>query len=49
MTDTLNVTGEFAPVDDIFISTETPEAEAPNGFVELGLAPELVQAVKDLG
>ncbi|QIL81508.1 DEAD/DEAH box helicase [Diaphorobacter sp. HDW4A] len=23
--------------------------EAPNGFVELGLAPELVQAVKDLG
>ena len=26
-----------------------PEAEKPNGFVELGLAPELVQAVADLG
>jgi superfamily II DNA/RNA helicase len=25
------------------------EPEAPNGFVELGLAPELVAAVKDLG
>jgi superfamily II DNA/RNA helicase len=70
MTDTLNVTGEFAPAETISIaaqnavSTEgvhTPEvthaeaeAEAtkvdvPNGFVELGLAPELVQAVADLG
>ncbi len=30
--------------------TETPEVpEAPNGFVALGLAPELVQACKDLG
>ncbi len=49
MTDTLNVAGEFAPVDEIFISTETAVEETPNGFVELGLAPELVQAVKDLG
>jgi len=24
-------------------------AEAPNGFLTLGLAPELIQAVKDLG
>ena len=31
-------------------SPELPEVpEAPNGFVLLGLAPELVQAVKDLG
>jgi superfamily II DNA/RNA helicase len=61
MTDTLNVTGEFAPAETISIpmqdvgSTEgvhTAEAEqtdAPNGFVELGLARELVQAVADLG
>ena len=28
-------------------AAQTPEA--PNGFVQLGLAPELVQAVKDLG
>ncbi len=62
MTDTLNVTGEFAPAETISISA--PEAissetisteavveqpEAPNGFVLLGLAPQLVQAVKDLG
>ncbi len=69
MTDTLNVTGEFAPVETISISapeaissetisTEAVHAdaeavveqpEAPNGFVLLGLAPQLVQAVKDLG
>ena len=36
-------------------NSETPvpaaeaQADEPNGFVELGLAPELVQAVKDLG
>ncbi|OYU42436.1 MAG: hypothetical protein CFE44_24000, partial [Burkholderiales bacterium PBB4] len=29
---------------------EAPEVpEVPNGFVQLGLAPELVQACKDLG
>jgi superfamily II DNA/RNA helicase len=68
MTDTLNVTGEFAPAETISIAAEnavsnegvhTPEVahaeaeaakvDAPNGFVELGLAPELVQAVADLG
>jgi superfamily II DNA/RNA helicase len=69
MTDTLNVTGEFAPAETISISapevisseiiaTEADHAdvevaveqpEAPNGFVLLGLAPQLVQAVKDLG
>jgi superfamily II DNA/RNA helicase len=68
MTDTLNVTGEFAPAETISIAAENavstegvhapvvahaeaeaPKVDAPNGFVELGLAPELVQAVGDLG
>jgi superfamily II DNA/RNA helicase len=48
MTDTLNVTGEFAPAETISIP-EQDVAQQPNGFVELGLAPELVQAVADLG
>ena len=47
MTDTLNVTGEFAPAETISIPEQ--EAAQTNGFVELGLAPELVQAVADLG
>lgn len=69
MTDTLNVTGEFAPAETIAIAAqnavatevvqapeavqadapEAVQADVPNGFVELGLAPELVQAVADLG
>jgi superfamily II DNA/RNA helicase len=71
MTDTLNVTGEFAPAETIAIAIavqnaaategvqasevdhadapEAVQADVPNGFVELGLAPELVQAVADLG
>lgn len=61
MTDTLNVTGEFAPADTISMPThdvgstegvhtaEAEQADVPNGFVELGLAPALVQAVADLG
>ena len=61
MTDTLNVTGEFAPAETISISAqdavategvhtaEVEQADVPNGFVELGLARELVQAVADLG
>jgi superfamily II DNA/RNA helicase len=68
MTDTLNVTGEFAPADTISMptqdvgstegvhtaeveqaETEAPKVDVPNGFVELGLAPELVKAVGDLG
>ncbi len=68
MTDTLNVTGEFAPADTISIpaqdavstegvhtaeveqaETQAPKVDVPNGFVELGLAPQLVQAVADLG
>lgn len=47
MTDTFEVTGELSPVEST-ISTETEQA-VPNGFVQLGLAPELVQAVADLG
>ena len=47
MTDTLNVAGEFAPAENT--SIPTPEAAQVNGFVELGLARELVQAVADLG
>lgn len=61
MTDTLNVTGEFAPAETISIpahdavstesahTAEVEQADVPNGFVELGLAPQLVQAVADLG
>ena len=68
MTDTLNVTGEFAPAETISMptqdvgstegvhtaeveqaETEAPQVDVPNGFVELGLAPALVQAVADLG
>nr|MDP2190258.1 DEAD/DEAH box helicase [Rhodoferax sp.] len=30
-------------------AAETAVAEVPNGFLALGLAPELIQAVKDLG
>jgi superfamily II DNA/RNA helicase len=50
MTDTLNVTGEFAPAENTAIPAQEVElTNAPNGFVELGLAPQLVQAVADLG
>jgi superfamily II DNA/RNA helicase len=65
MTDAFEVTGEFAPAENISMPANTVESlgetaeldaadavetvEAPNGFVELGLAPELVQACKDLG
>ncbi len=39
-----------AAESDVADALEVPEVpEAPNGFVELGLAPELVQACKDLG
>ena len=61
MTDTLNVTGEFAPAETIAMPThiagfteavhtaEVEQADVPNGFIQLGLARELVQAVADLG
>src|SRR4051812_32767138 len=48
MTDTFDVQGDFAPalsIDSDIATTTT----VPNGFVTLGLAPELVRAVEDLG
>lgn len=50
MTETLNMTGISAPADTS-LPTETHEVPdtTPNGFVELGLATELVHAVRDLG
>jgi superfamily II DNA/RNA helicase len=49
-----NITSEVAqnvaqPVDAAPAVEVEAVAEVPNGFVTLGLAPELVQAVKDLG
>ncbi|MGZ5270535.1 MAG: DEAD/DEAH box helicase [Ramlibacter sp.] len=55
MTDTFDVQGDFVPALSSDIDTTAPIAAAdatpalPNGFVKLGLAPELVQAVEDLG
>ena len=40
-------TSDTASIDEAVVA-ET-EVEAPNGFVTLGLAPELILAVKDLG
>jgi len=51
MTDTFDVQGDFAPAQ-ISSSDDTAifeTAAAPNGFIRLGLAPELIQAVEDLG
>ena len=48
---TLNVAAEAAideSIDAVAAEQEAVEVQ-PNGFVELGLAPELVQAVADLG
>lgn len=60
MTDTFEVQGDFAPAQSLSIPAPGAGAPAvevaaeqvtaePNGFVELGLAPELVAAVGDLG
>ena len=35
--------------DDAFAPAQEIEPELPNGFARMGLAPELLQAVKDLG
>ncbi|WP_427911333.1 DEAD/DEAH box helicase [Ramlibacter sp. MMS24-I3-19] len=48
MTDTFDVQGDFAPALSSDIDTSAAPA-LPNGFVKLGLAPELVRAVEDLG
>ncbi len=50
MTETTHVAGVAAPADTS-LPVENHEAHeaAPNGFIELGLATELVHAVRDLG
>jgi superfamily II DNA/RNA helicase len=53
MTDTFAVRGDLLPAesispsDEIHVIEDTPAA--PNGFVKLALAPELLRAVEDLG
>ncbi|OJX04326.1 MAG: DEAD/DEAH box helicase, partial [Burkholderiales bacterium 68-20] len=55
MTDMLPMQGDAAPADtSLPLENLAPEAVSapsalPEGFVRLGLAPELVQAVRDLG
>jgi superfamily II DNA/RNA helicase len=59
MTDAIQATGETSLVQNISLDTTElslnaveaaePVVEIPNGFVTLGLAPELIRAVKDLG
>ena len=55
MTDMLAMQGDAAPADtSLPLENLAPEAAPapaalPEGFVRLGLAPELVQAVRDLG
>jgi superfamily II DNA/RNA helicase len=44
--------GEFAPAESFDASTEIAAdavSNAPNGFARLGLAPELMRAIEDLG
>ena len=40
---------KFAQTADVVEPAAEPVAEVPNGFLALGLAPELIAAVKDLG
>jgi superfamily II DNA/RNA helicase len=54
MTDTFEVQGDFAPAETLDAVQGTPATDlapefAPNGFLRLGLAPELIRAVEDLG
>jgi len=42
-------TPEVAHAEADAPQVDVPKVDVPNGFVELGLAPELVQAVADLG
>jgi superfamily II DNA/RNA helicase len=55
MTDTFDVQGDFSPAEsfDAAPAADTTLAVAapvlPNGFLKLGLAPELIRAVEDLG
>jgi superfamily II DNA/RNA helicase len=47
MTDNFEPRGDFAPADSP--AADAADTYAPNGFVKLGLAPELMKAVEDLG
>src|SRR3990167_1687500 len=59
MTDTFAVQGDFSPAEsfDTAPSLAAPAVDAPeqfvpaapNGFLKMGLAPELLQAVADMG
>ena len=55
MTDTFEVQGDFSPAESFdHRRTDIRDAGAvapavPNGFLKLGLAPELIRAVEDLG
>jgi len=56
MTDTFDVRGDTASVDSFsadmavdFAAADTATDLAPNAFLKLGLAPELMQAIQDLG
>jgi superfamily II DNA/RNA helicase len=51
MTDTFEVQGHFLPAEfaDNSFAPAPPLPVAPNGFLKLGLAPELIRAVEDLG
>src|SRR6478672_1237323 len=53
MTDTFDVQGDFLPALSSDIDTTTVDtttaAALPNGFLKMGLAPELIRAVEDLG
>jgi superfamily II DNA/RNA helicase len=52
MNDTLQVQGNFVPAefsDDTVGTTAQSLPVAPNGFLKMGLAPELIRAVEDLG
>ncbi|WP_041675114.1 DEAD/DEAH box helicase [Ramlibacter tataouinensis] len=50
MTDTFEVQGDFTPAQSFDADTAGTDAPvAPNGFLKLGLAPELIRAVEDLG
>ncbi|HSH89434.1 MAG TPA: ATP-dependent helicase, partial [Ramlibacter sp.] len=52
MTDTFAVQRDFAPAetfDNAADAVVDATPIAPNGFLKMGLAPELLRAVEDLG
>ncbi len=56
MTDAFQATGDISLVENFSDNTNTlapaavqADEQVPNGFLPLGLAPELIEAVKDLG